>query len=434
MWQRHWDRFEDGLFSGASLGDRLTARVLRAMRYPYAVLRDLLAGQLNLRAMSLVYATLLSIIPAVALSFAILKAFGVHRELEPVIFEFFRPLGAAAHDLTERIMNFADNVRSGLVGSVGFALLLWTLIGTVKKVEDSFNFVWRVQVPRSFARRIAEYVGMLIAGPVLIVVVFGLSKLAFDNSAVRALSELPFVTRLLQAAIEFAPYAIVTALFTVLYIVIPNTRVRLVPALVGALTAGFLWAATGKLFTAMLLYTSRLTLVYAGFAIVIAVLLWTYFGWTILLAGAQLSFYVQNPSYLRLGQKPLRLTNHEKERLALNILYLVGRNHAAGKPPWMLDALCHELGVPGVAVADIIDNLESAGLLVESDDERVFPGRDAGNIRLAEILDVVRRRRSDHSFLRIGGPEAVEHFQRGLDAAWQAQCADLTLKDLIDSK
>ena len=141
-----------------------------------------------------------------------------------------------------------------------------------------------------------------------------------------------------------------------------------------------------------------------------------------------------NPSYLRLGQKPLRLTNHEKERLALNILYLVGRNHAAGKPPWMLDALCHELGVPGVAVADIIDNLEHAGLLVESDDERVFPGRDAGNVRLAEVLDVVRRRRTDHSFLRIGGPEAVEQFQRSLDAAWQAQCGDLTLKDLIDNK
>ncbi|MEP7312169.1 MAG: YihY/virulence factor BrkB family protein, partial [Pseudomonadota bacterium] len=428
-----WDRFEDGLFSGASLGDRLTPRALRALRYPYAVLRDLLAGQLNLRAMSLVYATLLSIIPAVALSFAILKAFGVHRELEPVIFEFFRPLGATAHDLTSRIMNFADNVRSGLVGSVGFALLLWTLIGTVKKVEDSFNFVWRVQVPRSFARRIAEYVGMLIAGPVLIVVVFGLSKLAFDNSAVRALSELPFVTRLLQTAIEIAPYAIVTALFTVLYIVIPNTRVRLVPALVGALTAGFLWAATGKLFTAMLLYTSRLTLVYAGFAIVIAVLLWTYFGWVILLAGAQLSFYVQNPSYLRLGQKPLRLTNHEKERLALNILYLVGRNHSAGQPPWALDALCQELGVPGVAVADIIDNLEQAGLLVESDDERVFPGRDAGSIRLAEVMEVVRRRRVDHSFLRIGGPAAVEQFQHNLDAAWQKQCGELTLKDLLES-
>jgi membrane protein len=101
--------------------------------------------------------TLLSLIPLLAFSFAILKVFGSHRDLEPIIYEFFRPVGAGAADLTRRAMEFADGVSSGLVGTVGFALLLWTLIGTIKKVEDSFNFLWRVEHPRSFARRITEY-------------------------------------------------------------------------------------------------------------------------------------------------------------------------------------------------------------------------------------------------------------------------------------
>ena len=100
-------------------------------------MRDLSRGHINLYAMGLVYATLLSLIPLIAFAFAVLKAFGAHRELSPVIEEFFHPLGTAgAADLTHRVMEFADSVSTGLVGSVGLALLLWTLLGTIKKVEE----------------------------------------------------------------------------------------------------------------------------------------------------------------------------------------------------------------------------------------------------------------------------------------------------------
>ncbi len=134
------------------------AALLRVLRYPYAVVRDLARGEINLRAMGLVYTTLLSLIPLLAFSFAILKIFGGHRDLEPIVYEFFRPVGgAAATELTARVVQFANRVSSGVVGSVGLALLAWTLLGTIKKVEDSFNFLWHVEQPRSFARRLAEY-------------------------------------------------------------------------------------------------------------------------------------------------------------------------------------------------------------------------------------------------------------------------------------
>ena len=162
MWLRAWNFLDRWLFGPLSLTSRPVGWLLRLLRYPYAVLRDLSQGQLNLRAMGLVYATFLSLVPLLAFSFAILKGFGAHRDLEPIIYEFFRPVGAAATEITARIMQFADNVSTGIVGSVGFALLLWTLIGTIKKVEDSFNYVWHVEQPRSFARRITEYVTLLI--------------------------------------------------------------------------------------------------------------------------------------------------------------------------------------------------------------------------------------------------------------------------------
>src|SRR2546427_3027548 len=166
MWARLWGFLDWCFFGPASTRAGLLGLALRFLRYPYAVVRDLWRGEINLRAMGLVYTTLLSLIPLIAFSFAILKVFGAHRDLQPIVYEFFRPVGGvAARELTSRVMQFADRVSSGVVGSVSFALLAWTLLGTIKKVEDSFNFLWRGGQARSFARRGNENLKPVVGGP-----------------------------------------------------------------------------------------------------------------------------------------------------------------------------------------------------------------------------------------------------------------------------
>jgi membrane protein len=432
MWLRLWS-FLDRLFFGpASIGPQPPAVLRRALRYPYAVLRDLWRGDINLRAMGLVYTTLLSIVPLIAFAFAVLKGFGAHRDLEPIVYEFFRPMGPdGAAQITTRVMQFADRVSTGVVGSVGFALLLWTLLGTIKKVEDSFNFLWRVEQPRSFARRVAEYLGLLIIGPILLVGFIGLSHAALGGP-LKQVTSLPFLQSLSRGLVSLSPYAMVTALFTVLYMFVPNTRVRFRPAIVGALAAGVLWAAVGKIFTTMVVVSARLTIVYAGFAFIVAALLWTYFGWVILLAGAQLSFYIQNPTYLRIGLQELRLSNAEVEQLALRVMFLVGRTHLTGGQRWTVNRLAAELALPGIAVAQIGAALESAGLLIVTEDDELVPGRDIGRITLLEILEVARNQRSGHSLQRGIDIPAVDRLGARLEEAWRQCCAGRTLRDLID--
>lgn len=433
MWHRAWNFFDRWLFGSFSESPGTLPLVLRILRYPYSVLRDLSQGQVTMRAMGLVYATFLSIVPLLAFSFAILKGFGAHRELEPIIFEFFRPVGDAAGTITARIMQFADSVSGGLVGSVGFALLLWTLIGTIKKVEDSFNFVWHVEQPRSFARRIAEYVGLLIVGPLLLVGFLGLTHKAMESEGYRLLAGLPLLDRVFVWGLQVGPYVMVTAMFTLLYMFIPNTRVRFVPAVIGGVTAGVLWAAVGKLFTAFVVYTTRLTIVYAGFAIVVATLLWTYFGWLILLVGSQISFYVQHPAYLRIGLGELKLSSVEIEKLALRVMYLVGRAHATGRTSWTVASLATELGMPGIAIAQIVTAMEKANLLLAADDERLLPARDIGHIRLEAILDVARNQRGGHVRERRVSLPPVDELAACIDASWRACCGDRTLRDLVES-
>ena len=433
MWVRIWASLDWCFFGPLSERAGLLGASLRLLRYPYAVLRDLSRGEINLRAMSLVYTTLLSLIPLLAFSFAVLKIFGGRRDLEPLVFEFFRPLGSgAAQELTVRVLQFASRVSSGVVGSVGLALLAWTLVGTIKKIEDSLNFLWHVEQPRSFGRRVAEYTALLIAAPVILVGFVGLLHSAIATGPVQEVVHLALLQRLRGVGLQLAPFAMVTAFFTALYMMIPNTRVTWRAALTGAAVGGALWVVTGRFFTAFVVYSTRLTLVYAGFAIVVAALLWTYFGWLILLAGAQLSFYVQNPSYLRLGLQVLRLSSVELEELALKLMYLVGRAHVSGGERWTVNRLATELGLPAVAVAQMTRALEKAGLLVVTEMEELLPSRDIGTIRVYEMLEIARTQSSGHVAPRHVPIASVDRLLAQLEDQRRNRCGELTLRDLVD--
>ena len=339
---------------------------------------------------------------------------------------------ASATEFTNKVMEFADSVSTGVVGSLGLALLLWTLLGTIKKVEDGFNFLWRVEHARSFARRVTEYVALLIVGPIVVVSFIGLSHNALDTASNGWGRYMPFFDRLTAIALEVSPYFMVASIFTAVYMFVPNTKVKWKPALIGGLTAGILWAAVGKLFTALVVFSTRLTIVYAGFAIIVAALLWTYFGWLILLVGAQLSFYVQNRNYLRLGLTELRLSAVQRETLTLKVMYLIGRSYHDGKTRWTVDSIAHELGMPGIAISRIVNALESAHLLTLTDDERLLPARDLGNITVQEIMDIARNEKAGQVAPRNLKLPAVDAIAGVMDAAWRKSCGEMTLRDLVE--
>jgi membrane protein len=421
------------LFGPTSRQPGVRGRLRRIARYPYALVRDLTDGRLNLHATGLVYASILLIIPLLALSFGILATFHAQDVLRPLVHDFFAPMGPVSNKFTDRVMDYARNVHGGLVSSLGLGFLIWTLIGTMRKVEDGFNFAWRIDVPRSFARRSADYLTLLVAGPLLLAVVAGFSHLAADSTSLRVLTELPLLDRVTDWALHLTPYVLVSALLTVLYIAIPNTRVHLRPALIGGVTAGVVWAAVGRYFTEFVLYSARLTLVYAGFAIMIAALLWTYFGWTILLLGARLSFYAQNPGYLREGLSEPRLSGADVERLALAIMYLIAERARDHRPPWAVSELAMRLEYPDVAIARICRGLAAAGYLLTAPDGTLQLARDAEEIRPIDVVLSARVQSSRPTYGSPTMPAAVESFCEQLDRTRAQQFASMTLRDLIET-
>ena len=431
MWAHIWAFFDWCFFGPASTRQSTLGLTLRILRYPYAVLRDLSRGDITLRATGLVYTTLLSVIPLVAFAFAILKIFGDKHDLQPVVYEFFRPMGGPiADELSKRVVEFAHRVSTRVVGVVGLTLLGYTLFGTIKKVEDSFNFVWHVDNPRKLWRRIAEYLILLIVGPLLLVGFLSLSHAALDTPAVQEVAAHAGVLR--HFTIRMAPYVMVTVFFTGMYMLIPNTRVHWRPALIGALVAGVLWAMVGKIFTEFVVYSIRLQIIYAGFAFIVAALLWTYFGWLILLAGAQLSFYIQNPNYLRFGLWELKLSSLETEHLALRMMYLIARSQLSDEKRWTEGKMAHELGLPGTPMSRLIAAFQQANLLTVTEQDELLLAREIGHITVCEILDAARDQRSGQVHIRDVSIPSVDRLIVSLEEARRSRCGGLTLLNLVE--
>ena len=147
-----------------------------AARYLYVVLDDLAKGELTLRAMSLVYTSLLSLVPLMAVSFSVLKAFGMHnKQLEPVLLQFLAPMGEKGVEITSQVIGFIDNVKISVLGSFGIALLFYTAISLIQKIESTFNYIWRLDQHRSIGRRFADYGSVMLIGPLLVFTAIGLS-------------------------------------------------------------------------------------------------------------------------------------------------------------------------------------------------------------------------------------------------------------------
>ncbi len=412
---------------------KATVFVLRVL---HMLLKELLGGQLNLRAMSLVYTTLLSIVPLLAVSFSVLKGFGVHNKIEPLLYNLLLPLGENGAELTARIISFVENVKVGVLGSVGLALLIYTVIALMQKIESAFNFVWQVEHLRPLSQRFSNYLSVTLIGPVLIFSAIGFTATVLNMEFSRALVAIEPLGTLMLLGSKLVPYFLVCMAFTLIYIFIPNTRVQFRAALVGGVIAGVLWKITGWGFAEFIASSSRYAAIYSSFAIMILLLIWMYLSWLILLVGSQIAYFVQFPRFMTLHRVQFVLSNRMRERLALQLMYLVGYNHLHNKPPWTLDRLVEHLDLPGEPVHRMLSVLVDAGYLVEivTDNPPVYlPVHDIETIRLADLLVDIRAARETRflSMQQLVPVPAVDRVMAEINASCQQALGNRTLKNLV---
>jgi len=439
MFDSIWDNCRAALWNLVWAGNLASldggrAGLVRGLRVMHMVAREIAAGQLTLRAMSLVYTTLLSLVPLLAVSFSVLKGFGVHDQLEPALLNVLSPLGEKADAVTARIVQFVENVRVGLLGSLGLGLLLYTVISLVQKIERAFNYTWRVRRDRPIGQRISDYLSVLLVGPLLVFTAMGLMATLASSSLAKSVLSIPALGSAVSAANAFLPVLLIVAAFTFAYMFLPNTKVRFRPALIGALVAGLLWHLIGWAFaTFVVTSTSTAQAIYSSFAILVVFMLWLYCGWLTLLIGASIAFYTQHPEYLGLLVGELNISSRMKERLTLQCTFVIAQRHYYGMPALETVEIAKRLGVPVDPVDEMLGALGEAGVLVETGASAWVPGRDLSRIGVEEVLDVVRRA-SESSYMnqaRLRTDPAVDALVGELADAREALLAGKTLRDLV---
>jgi len=388
-----WAKKLDRAIWQGSLGRPSTwkRRLIRFARVLYVLGRDVSSGQLTLRSMGLVYTTILSLVPLLALSFSVLKAFGVYNQLEPVLSNFLAPLGERGDEITRRIMDFIENINVGVLGALGLALLIYTVVSLIQKIEESFNFIWHVSQERPLSERFSRYLSVLLVGPVLVFSAMGITATVMNATWVRRILVVEVLAQLVVWLGDLMPYVLVIGAFTFIYVFIPNTRVRLGPAFIGGITGGVLWQSAGWAFAVFVASAPRYAAIYSGFAIIILFMTWLYLSWLILLFGASVAFYSQYPQYLVPPGGEPRLSNRMRERLALAIMYLIAAAYRAAQPPLTMQEITRRLGVPMHGVSAVLEALQQGGVLATVEQPPGYlPARDLSAVSVHEVLAAVR--------------------------------------------
>ncbi|MGH8564883.1 MAG: YhjD/YihY/BrkB family envelope integrity protein [Gammaproteobacteria bacterium] len=366
---------------------RLTDRCLRFTSVLWARFQEDL---LNVRAMALTYTTLVSLVPFLAVTFSVLKAFGIQDQLEPLLVQGLQPLGAEGDEIRRRLIEFVDHLPVGVLGAVGAVGLFYTTISLIGRIEEALDCIWRVRRARTWGEQFRDYLGVLLVGPLVVSAAFALIASAQSHALVAdiiAIEPLGFFVVLLT---RVTPFILLWAIFTFIYKFLPNTYVRLTSALVGGGVGAALWLLGGTAFAALVAGSASYPAIYSSFAILILFFIWLYIAWLIVLVGAEVAHLHQYPTISRevVFEAPgYRL----REWQGLQLLVEIARRYFAGQPTSPPVELATHLRIPLSTVEELVDAFVQHGLLLRATEpEGIALTRSPEEVSALEIFDILR--------------------------------------------
>lgn len=351
------------------------------------------SDRLQLRATALTLYSLISFVPILALAFAIAKGFGFEKRLEKQLIEQAPQHDVVISRVVEFSRNLLQNTEGGVIAGVGAIMLLWMVIKVLGNIEQSFNDIWRVQHARPLHRKLSDYLSFMLICPVLLVL--SSSGTVFLSSEAAQLQGSSLLGTAVGTAISIVlgvfPWIITWLLFTIIYMFMPNTRVKWS----SALWAGFIFGTIYQLvqwgYVELQIGVSRNNAIYGSFAALPLLILWLQISWLIVLIGAELSFAHQNFRTYEYGPEPIRINFRTRKLLALRIMQLIVRRFRDSDPPTS-SVISETLELPSRLTSRLLGDLREADLVVEvrlekDGDTGYQPAHDPSRLTLGQVLD-----------------------------------------------
>ncbi len=363
--------------------------LIKQLRILVLALRGFREDKVMLRAPALTFYSMFSIVPIVALAFGIAQGFGlemyVERQLQLAL--------AGREEVFDWVMDltrsFFAQTHGGTVATVGLLILLYTITMLLTNIEQSFNEIWQVTKARSWSRKFSDYFAMMFLAPLFFIVASATT--VYLNTQIQEMSG-TLINPVLLFLVKMIPYLLIWIIFTLLYMIMPNTRVKFSSALIAGIIAGTIFQLVQWAYIAFQIGAAKYGAIYGSFAALPLLLLWMQVSWIVVLFGAELSFANQHVDNYEFEAETKNISPFNKKILALYIMHLMVTNFEKGEKPLSSDQIADSLNIPSSLVRHILFYLFKTGLVSEVEtkgarDSAYQPAFDIHKIQLKTVID-----------------------------------------------
>lgn len=367
--------------------------VIKQLRIVVLAARGFTNDKVQLRASALTFYSLLSVIPVAAIAFAIAKGFGFDQNLEQLITKEFQAHQEVLNWLLLNARNALQETRGGYIAGVGVIILFWSVMSLLDQIESSFNHIWQIRSSRSWYRKFTNYLTIMLIAPVFIILSSSITVFV-SNGLSDFLTRAPildFFKPVVSFLVKFTPYSLSWITLTILFIIIPNTKVKFVPALVSGIITGTILQLLQWLYIDLQFGITKLSAIYGSFAAIPLFIIWLQSSWIIVLLGAELSFANQNLPRYEFESEALNVSSYQKRALILMIMQMITKNFSVGEKPLSAETIAGNLKIPVRLARDILqdlNNVELLSVLQENEDkERLYqPSMDINKLTVSFVL------------------------------------------------
>ncbi len=414
--------------------------LIRQLRIIVLAAQNSLKDKVNLRASALTFYTLISIIPIVAIALAIAKGFGLDQNLESIIrnTKEFTLYSDILNPLLENAKDTVQRTRGGYLAGVGVLILIWSVVSLLGQIETSFNHIWQTPVSRQWHRKFTDYLTILLIAPIFIILsssitIFVISNLSDFMDRVPMLASFKWIVSFL---IKSTPYLLTWLMLTLLFIVMPNVKVRFVPALISGIIAGTFLKILQWLYLDLQFNITKLSAIYGGLAAIPLFLIFLQTCWIVILLGAELSFANQNVSRYEFESEALNISHYQKRTIILLVMYLIIRSFYLGKKPLTSEEISKELKIPVRLARDILEDLKETGLVSvihehENKERSYQPAMDINKLTVSFVLSRLDKRATKEKyFMKSREYEKVTQILDSFDAMASGSESNILIRDL----
>jgi len=339
--------------------------IIKQLRIIVLATRGFLNDKVQLRASALTLYSLLAIIPIAAIAFAIAKGFNLNENLNELLTKNFKSHPEVLDWLIQTSQNAIQATKGGYMAGIGVIILFWSAISLLNHIESSFNHIWQIRSSRPWYRKFTDYLTIMLIAPVFIILSSRINLfISNELSDFMAEAFVPgFLKTTVSLLIKFIPYFISWFTLTILFIIMPNAKVKFAPALISGIITGTILQIVQWVYIDLQYGLTKLNAIYGSFAAFPLFLIWLQSSWIMVLLGAELTFANQNVSRYEFESEALNISNHQKRALVLLIMKMIIRNFSSGDHPIGAEHIATTLKIPVRLVRDILEDLSSVHLV-----------------------------------------------------------------------